>query len=339
MKLISIVIPLYNEALNIEPLYRELVKLRTLNLGYAWEYLFINDGSSDDTWPRLKELASQDDAVKVIDLSRNYGKEIALSAGVFSVTGDCAIFIDADLQHPPACIPEMLQAWEEGVEVVEMIRSTSEGEPLFRKLGSYVFYKLLNKISDFQIRPHTTDFRLIDRKVVDALCTIKEKKRMFRGLIDWMGYQKKMLTFVAPSRIHGDPGYSLNKLIGLALTSFVSYSTAPLKFVGLFGAGITVFSGLLFLTMVGFSLVAPEIFSFTPLAIVVVANTFLMGLLLSALGIVALYVNKIYEEVRDRPLFVIRETGNMPFVATERDRLSYKPVPAAAVEEIGNVAN
>ena len=223
---------------------------------YEWEIIFVNDGSPDRSGEILEELSAEDSCCRVIELSKNFGKEIALSAGADYASGDMIICMDADLQHPSKLIPEMLRYWEEGYEVVEMVRTQTEGEPWLRRVGSALFYFILKLISSTDILAKTTDFRLLDRKVVQALRRVEERQRMFRGIVDWLGFRKVRLNFVAPPRQHGAPVYSYAKLLNLALISFISYSSIPLKLIGLFGIGITVISGLVLTCITLFTLVA-----------------------------------------------------------------------------------
>tara|TARA_B100000945_G_scaffold300612_1_gene282634 strand:- start:206 stop:1141 length:936 start_codon:yes stop_codon:yes gene_type:complete len=278
---------------------------------YEWEIIFVNDGSTDRTGEILEDLSSEDAYCRVIELSRNFGKEIALSAGVDYASGDVVICMDADLQHPPNQIPDMLRHWEDGYEVVEMVRSHSEREPWLRRTGSAIFYFILKLISSTEILAKTTDFRLLDRKVVHALRRVEERQRMFRGIIDWLGFRKIRLNFVAPPRQHGAPVYSYAKLLNLALNSFISYSSIPLKLIGLFGVSITVISGLVLSWMIVVTLIADNDWGITPLAFIVVSNLVLTGVILTTLGLMSLYLSKIYSEVQNRPLYSVRRTLNL----------------------------
>ena len=309
-KLVSVISPIFCEENNINLLHQEIIKICRNFEAITWEFLFVNDGSKDNSMTYLRELAKRDDRCKIIDLSRNFGKEIALSAGIAFANGDAVICIDSDLQHPPDRIPEMIKAWLNGAEVVEMVRRKSENESLFRRLGSYWFYYLINKLSTIGIKSQTTDFRLLDRKVVEELKKINEKQRLFRGLIDWLGYKKVSLTFDASSRQSGNTTYSYRKLIGLALDSFVSYSSTPLKLIGVVGFLTMIGSAGLMTWMILSQMFIPTIFNYTPLTIFVIANTFLMSLILCSLGLIALYIRKIHLEVQARPLFTVRETIN-----------------------------
>ncbi|WP_215365166.1 glycosyltransferase family 2 protein [Polynucleobacter sp. es-EL-1] len=309
-KKIAIVIPVYREAKSLQSLYQRLELVTSRFTKYSWEYIFINDGSPDNSYEVLVALAVKDPKIKVLDLSRNFGKEIALTAGVHEATScDAVICIDADLQHPPELIPRLVYAWEEGAEVVVTVRTSTDREPLLRRWGSSIFYWLINKVSSFEMIPKATDFRLYDQKVVLAFERATERERLFRGIMDWMGFRRVMLEFKADAREHGEAGYSYVKLWSLAINSITSFSLWPLRLTGYLGVLITSGSGLLLLWMVGNNLLTSKTL-YTPLAIVVVVNTFLIGIVLMAVGLVALYIGTIHTEVINRPLYLIREKIN-----------------------------
>ena len=311
-KLLSFVIPAYCEQENLRPLSQAIQSVMEKWLpDYVWEIIFVDDGSSDQSGQVLDELSAQDENCKAVELSRNFGKEIALSAGVDYASGEAVICLDADLQHPPERIPEMVREWENGAEVVEMVRERSKHEPWLRRLGSHLFYTILRLISSTDILAKTTDFRLLDRKVVDALRQVEERQRMFRGIIDWLGFHKTRLFFQPAPRKFGVPVYSYTKLLNLALNSFISYSSIPLKLIGVLGLLITG-SGLCVLSwMVVTTIVVPEYWNYTPLAFVVVINLVMTGVILTALGLISLYISKIYSEVQNRPLYTVRKTLNL----------------------------
>lgn len=309
MKLISVVIPIYCEGKNIMRLYERLENVAEGLQGYRWEYIFVNDGSSDSSFAELQKLAIIDKRVKVLNLSRNFGKEIALSAGVNATSGEAVITIDADLQHPPELIPDMIEKWESGIDIVATKRRMIQRQPFFRKVGSHLFYWLMGKISQIDMVSQSTDFRLIDRKVADVFKTITEKSRMYRGIIDWMGFKKEYIEFDADARIEGRPGYSYKKLFSLALSSITAFSLFPLKIAGFIGVIITFFSGILLLIAFPTRFIFQSQF-FSSLAIVVVINTFLIGIVLICLGLIALYIGNIHNEVVNRPLYVVRERIN-----------------------------
>jgi len=307
---ISIIIPTYNESASLYALYGRLNLVTSQLTNYYWEYIFVNDGSTDNSLSILRELASLDQKNKILDFSRNFGKEIALSAGVHEAEhADAVICIDADLQHPPELIPELINAWNQGVEIVATIRTSIEKQPILKRIGSRVFYWLMSKISGVKMESQTTDFRLYDKKVIQAFRHVTERERMFRGIMDWMGFNKTYIQFKADARQEGEAGYSYAKLWQLAINSITSFSLWPLRLTGYIGILITLLSGgLLFWMLINY-IVTSE-WHYSPLAIVVVANTFLIGLVLMAIGLVAHYVGNIHTEVINRPLYIVRERLN-----------------------------
>jgi glycosyltransferase involved in cell wall biosynthesis len=309
-KKISIVIPVYNEAKNISNLHSRIEKVLSTLVQFEWEYIFVNDGSSDHSFDVLKSLVSDDQKVKVLDFSRNFGKEIALTAGAHEAQySDALICIDADLQHPPELIPTLIANWEEGAEVVVTIRTETERQSFFRKIGSSLYYWLMRKMSGIDLKPKTTDFRLYDRKVVQAFVRTTERERMFRGIMDWMGFRRSYVEFKADARAEGQAAYSYVKLLRLAVNSLTAFSLWPLRLAGYLGILISAISGALFFWMIVNYLIL-KIWIYTPLAMVVVINTFLIGIVLMALGLVAFYVGIIHTEVINRPLYIIREYLN-----------------------------
>ncbi len=307
-KTISIVIPVYNEEQNI-PVIEETLREIFTSLDYAYEIVFVNDGSRDNSLLEIYRLAQKDPRVKSVDFSRNFGKEAATSAGCHYACGDAVITMDADLQHPPALIPTLLQHWEGGAEVVYTVRKKNQGITLMKNLSSQMYYWLFKKMTSVVTEPRSTDFRLMDRKVIEMFRRFPERGRMFRGLIDWMGFKRARVEFDAHQRLHGKVGYSYQKLFHLAINSFTSFSLLPLKLAGYLGVFITFLSGLLLLVM----LVARWGFGshiFTPIAILGISNTFLIGIVLISLGFIALYIARIHDEVIDRPLYIIREKIN-----------------------------
>lgn len=307
MKRILIVIPVYREAGNLERLHKRLDEVTSDLAALAWEYLFVNDGSPDSSLDVLRRLAEQDPKVRVIDLSRNFGKEIALTAGVHNADdADAVICMDADLQHPPELIPTLLMEWEKGAEIVATVRESIEKQPWLRRAGSHFYYWLMARISGLEMVSQTTDFRLYDKKVVAAFRQATERERMFRGIMDWLGFRKVYVPFRAQARTDGVAGYSYIKLWRLAVNSITSFSLLPLRLTGYLGVLITSCSGLLLAWMLG-TYFFSNVHMYTPLAMVVVANTFLIGIVLMAIGLVALYIGTIHTEVVNRPLYIVRE--------------------------------
>lgn len=308
-KLITVVIPVYREEKNLPKLFARLSAVTSSIAGFDWDYIFVNDGSPDNSIGVLKQLAAQHNNIKVIDFSRNFGKEVALTAGVHAANADAVICMDADLQHPPEVIPKLVEAWQQGAEVVATIRTSIDKQPLLRRVGSYLYYWLMARISGLDMASQTTDFRLFDRKVVDAFRQVTERERMFRGIMDWMGFRKVHVEFQAPAREEGCAGYSYAKLWQLAVNSITSFSLFPLRITGYLGVMITFLSGLLLSWMLVSNYVWGQK-NFTPLAIVVVSNTLLIGIVLMAIGLVALYIGTIHTEVVNRPLYLVREKIN-----------------------------
>lgn len=309
-KLISIVIPVFNEEQNIPLVFEEVKKTLSGHPEYAFEVIFVNDGSADNSLLEILKLSREDSRVKGLDFSRNFGKEPATSAGCHVAQGDAVITMDADLQHPPALIPQFLALWEQGTEVVYTVRKENRGAGLFKKLSSKMFYWLFNKVSEVKTESGTTDFRLMDKKVIEVFRKFPERERMFRGMIDWMGYKREKVEFVALERIHGMAKYSYNKLFQLALNSFTSFSLLPLRLAGYVGVLIIVVSGLLLAGMLITDwLIDPNMF--TPIAILGVSNMFLIGIVLISLGFIALYIARIHNEVINRPLYIVREKVNI----------------------------
>jgi len=306
-KLISIASPAYNEAENI-PLIVEEVKRVMVGLKekYDFEYILVNDGSTDDTWEAILKEAKKDPRIKGICFSRNFGHQMALTAGLDHAKGDAVIYCDSDLQHPPNIFPKLIKEWEKGFDVVHTKRVKTEGEPFFKRLMSNLFYKVVNRFSNVRIEEGMADFKLLDKKVLGKLSYMREHDRFLRGMIPWLGFKSSIVEYNANKRIHGTSWYSFRKNLHFAKSGILAFSVKPLKYIGYLGILLVAFSILLIVyfgirsIIFGSWLLSP-IFTFT------VLNTFLMGLSLVSLGIIALYVSNIYYEVLDRPLYVISD--------------------------------
>ena len=306
-KLISIVSPAYNEAENI-PLIVEEVKRVMVGLKekYDFEYILVNDGSTDDTWEAILKEAKKDPRIKGICFSRNFGHQMALTAGLDHAKGDAVIYCDSDLQHPPNIFPKLIKEWEKGFDVVHTKRVKTEGEPFFKRLMSNLFYKVVNRFSNVRIEEGMADFKLLDKKVLGKLSYMREHDRFLRGMIPWLGFKSSIVEYNANKRIHGTSWYSFRRNLRFAKSGILAFSVKPLKYIGYLGILLVAFSILLIVyfgirsIIFGSWLLSP-IFTFT------VLNTFLMGLSLVSLGIIALYVSNIYYEVLDRPLYVISD--------------------------------
>ncbi|MCX6763729.1 MAG: glycosyltransferase family 2 protein [Candidatus Moranbacteria bacterium] len=307
-QLISIAVPVYNEEKNIPVFWHKLNEIILSKItAYQWEVIFINDGSRDKTIEELEKLSKIDARIRIIDFSRNFGKEVALTAGLNHCRGDACLMVDADLQHPLEKIPEFLEKWEAGFEVIVGVREKNKGEGLVKRIGSYFFYKIINSIAETKITSKATDFRLLDRIVIDEFNKLPEKNRMTRALIDWLGFRRAYVHFNANPRLHGKASYSLWKLFRLAFNSFISFSLFPLRLAGYLGIIITLLSGALGL----FILITKYILgtmSFSGSVILAVIILFLIGIVLICLGLIALYIANIHTEVTNRPLYIIRKS-------------------------------
>ncbi len=305
-KSIAIIVPVFNEASNLRPLLQRLEQVTKGLPQYLWQFIFVNDGSADESWVILKSIAKQNPQVSAIDLSRNFGKEIALTAGVHEADVDAVICMDADLQHPPELIPQLVTAWLNGADIVSTCRQSIAKQPWLRRCGSHAFYWLMNKVSDVKMQSQTTDFRLFDRKVVNVFNKVTEQGRMFRGILDWMGFRATVVEFHADERQGGAAGYSYRKLFQLALNALTSFSLFPLRVISYLGVLLAIVSGILLTGM----LVAKFFIhnaKISSLALLAVGNTFLMGIILLGIGLAALYIGKIHMEVLGRPLYIVRE--------------------------------
>ena len=309
---ISIVIPFYNEENNIPLVYRELKKILN-NANYSFEIIFVNDGSTDNSSTELDKITAADHTVKVIEFSRNFGKEVAMTAGLDICQGAACILMDADLQHPVEMMHEFIKRWENGAEVVVGVRNKNKSEGLIKKAGSYLFYLTINAISETEITPSSTDYRLLDRIVIEEFKRLKEKNRMTRALIDWLGFKRDYVYFNANERLYGKPSYNYLKLFRLAVSSYISHSLLPLKIAGYLGIVITSFSTLLGLVMFvdKFFLKDPYKMYFSGTAMLATIIMFLIGIVLSCLGLIALYIGNIHGEVVNRPMYIVRRRVNL----------------------------
>ena len=301
---VSVVVPAYNEEEGLDTFYKTL-SAQLEQIGETWEIVFVNDGSRDETFEVLKRLHENDSRVKILSFSRNFGHQIAISAGMQYACGDAVIAMDADLQHPPELIPQMIAKWKEGFEVVYTIRSYGNEIGWFKRTSSNLFYQTLNALSDTKLEPGVSDFRLLDRAVLDKLNAMPENVRFIRGMISWLGFRQTSIPFTAAPRFAGQSKYSLAKMLRFALEGITSFSTKPLRWITYLGLVIAsmslLYAGYVVFETLAFGLTAP---GWPTLMITIL---FLGGAQLTALGIIGEYVGRIYTEVKQRPLFVIQE--------------------------------
>ena len=307
LPLISLIVPCYNEAQSLPALHSALAKLVS-SLPYRFEFILVDDGSTDDSRPLLRQMVELDSRVEAVFFVRNFGKEAAVSAGLHLCQGEAAIMLDADLQHPVELIPEFLSNWTQGHDVVVGVRQESGSyASWYKRAGSSLFHKIMQRISHIKTVPSATDFRLLDRRVIDAFNSLGERNRITRGLIDWLGFPTAYILFKPAARKFGAPQYGFTKLFQLATHSFVSMSLLPLKLAGYLGMTITIVSGLmgLFIFVEKYLLHDPLGLGFSGPAILAVIILFLVGIILICLGLIALYIANIHEEVQGRPLYII----------------------------------
>ena len=310
MKKISVVIPMYCEEEVADICYKRVVNnLKKLSDRYSYEIIFINDGSKDSTLEILKKIASNDDNVKIISFSRNFGHQAAVTAGIRNVTGDAVIIMDADLQDPPELFNGMIEKWEEGYEVVYGKRRTREGESIFKLLTAKMFYNTLNKLSEIEIPKDTGDFRLVDRKVIDVIATLPEHNKFLRGLFSWVGFNQYPYEYNRVNRVAGKTKYPFNKMFKLATDGILSFSAKPLKVVGAIGF----FSVIVSIAILVYSIVSFvfKLNSLTPgWTSIMCTMTFIGGIILISLWMIGEYIARIYEESLGRPEYIIDELIN-----------------------------
>jgi dolichol-phosphate mannosyltransferase len=307
-KLVSIVVPTHNEAAGISHFHRKLRE--SLPNRYRYELLYVDDGSTDSTLEKLKSIREKDSDVHIISFSKNFGKEAATTAGINESKGDATIIIDGDGQHPVELINSFLKKWEKGAQVVIGLRANNKNEGPLKHYGSKLFYRIFNLITKERLVPNSTDFRLISAEVRLAFGKLNEHNRITRALIDWLGYKKEYVTFTANAREFGEATYTMNKLVKLAMNSFISLTTFPLLLSGYLGIIITpmaLFVGL-FIIIEQYMMGDPLSLKITGSASLGVFIVFLVGIILTGQGLIALYTSRIHEEVKNRPHYIIDYT-------------------------------
>lgn len=304
--LLSVIIPIFNEEENIRLLHHRLCGVMQ-KIDSPFELIFVNDGSKDNSMALIKLLANEHSNVKYVDFSRNFGHQIAVSAGIDVAKGDAVVIIDADLQDPPELIIEMHQKWKEGYEVVYAKRRARKGENFLKKFTAKMFYRILNKITSFNIPLDTGDFRIIDKKIVEVLKSMPEQQKFLRGQISWAGYKQTYVEYDRDSRNAGETGYTYKKMIRFALDGITSFSDAPLKLASLMGF---IVSGVAFL-MILYALYARFISrDYVPgWTSLMLAVLFIGGIQLICIGMIGEYISRIANNIKNRPLYIVRETN------------------------------
>ncbi|CAK8584427.1 glycosyltransferase family 2 protein [Priestia megaterium] len=300
----SIVVPVYNEEEVIHETYRRLTEVMR-STKEAYELLFVNDGSRDRTAEIIKEYSEQDPAVVLLDFARNFGHQIAITAGMDYARGEAVVVIDADLQDPPELILEMIEKWKQGFDVVYAKRTKRKGETYFKKQTAAMFYRFLRAMTDIDIPLDTGDFRLLDRQVCNQMNSIQEKNRFVRGLVSWVGFKQIAVEYERDERLAGESKYPLKKMLKLSMDGITSFSYKPLKLASY--AGVTL-SGIGFIYL----LVVLYLKLFTDSTItgwssLIVIQLFFSGIILIILGMIGEYIGRIYDETKNRPLYIVRE--------------------------------
>jgi dolichol-phosphate mannosyltransferase len=304
MKSISYIFPIYNETDNIELLHKTMTKVVSdLRKKYEVDFIFINDGSKDDSLEKLHVLAKNDKSVSVINFSRNYGHQIAVTAGLDYSTADAVIIMDSDMQDPPKVSLELINKWEEGFDVVYAQRRTRQ-DTFFKKLTADMFYRVLQKLADIDIPRNTGDFRLLDKMVVDELKKFKEHNRFLRGMVSFIGFNQTAVLFDRDERHSGVTGYPLKKMLKFAADGIFSFSNAPLRMIRTVGVVVATLSFIGILYAIVMKIVAPDV-TIEGWTFIVISILFIGGVQLIMLGVLGSYIGRVYTEVQNRPLYGI----------------------------------
>lgn len=298
-------IPAYNEAPVLDKLHERLERLAKTVPDYQLEFLFINDGSTDDTLWIIKQMAKKDKRISYINLSRNFGKEIAMVAGIDNITSDALVIIDADLQDPPELIPNMIRLWEDGYDDVYAKRKSRDGETWFKKFTSKTYYRILQRLTRVSIQKDTGDFRLLDRRVVEAIKQFRESQRNAKAIFSQVGFKKKEILYDRDPRVAGETKWSYPKLVDLAINGITSFTTAPLRIASVLGMTVSVIAFF----FIVYLLVRPlfGVPTGDGYSSLMAAILFIGGVQLLSLGIIGEYIGRIFNETKNRPLYLIEE--------------------------------
>ena len=305
MKKVTIIVPAYNEEESLPFLYERLEKLMNENTNYEFEILFVNDGSKDKTIDLIKEYREKDKRINYVDFARNFGKEIAMIAGLDYATGDCVIFIDADLQDPPELIPEMIKYWEEGYDDVYAQRRSRKGETWLKKFTSKMYYRVLQSLTKVPIQKDTGDFRLLDKRCVNALRKMRETGRNSKSMFSWIGYKKKAIFYDRDPRVAGSTKWNYAKLINLAIDGITSFTTSPLR-ISTYIAVPTFLALLVYFIYVIVKCIRLHV-AIQAFQAIILLILFFAGVQILLFGIVGEYLGRIFNESKHRPLYLVNE--------------------------------
>jgi polyisoprenyl-phosphate glycosyltransferase len=313
LTLLSVVAPVYNEEALIDEFYARTCSALE---GIEFELVLVDDGSRDDTPKKLEQLADNDPRVRVVFLSRNFGHQTALTAGLDHARGEAVVMLDADLQDPPELICTMLEHWRAGCDVVYAVREQRAGESRFKLSTARWFYKLFDKLAQVDLQHNSGDFRLLDRQALDALLSMRERNRFLRGMTVWVGYTQAAVPYKRDARYAGETKYTLAKMVRFSLDAILSFSDRPLQLATLFGFLISTVAFVAIPVVVVLRIVGSYLPGFSSITIIVLL---LGGIELIAIGIIGEYVGRIYDEVKGRPLYLVRARRNMPAVQPDPD--------------------
>lgn len=310
-RLITIVSPTFNESKNIQEMIREVNTVMTSLKGFDYEYILVDDGSEDNTWEEIINVSRKNKHIKGIRFTRNFGQQIAITAGIDVAKGDALIYCDSDLQHPPDIFPKLIKEWDKGFMIVHTKRLDTEGISFLKNLMSKFFYLSANVLSDTKVEDGMADFKLLDKKVYRQLRSMKEKNRFLRGMVSWLGYRSSVINYKARKRIRGKAWYNFSRNLEFAKTGFLSLSTKPLKYILNFGLFLIISSSISIIIVLLVILYQWNLRFFSPTIILVIFNTLLIGFVIACLGIVAIYISYLYKEIIKRPTYLISEKVNL----------------------------
>ena len=305
MKKISIIIPAYNEEDSLPLLYDRMKKLMENMKNYEFEILFVNDGSKDKTIQIIKEMRENDHRICYVDFSRNFGKEIAMIAGLDYATGDCVIFMDADLQDPPELIPELVKYWEQGYDDVYAKRRSRKGETWLKKFTSMMYYRILQKLTKIEIQKDTGDFRLLDRRCVNALKKLRESQRNTKSMFSWIGYNKKEVLYDRDPRVAGSTKWNYAKLVDLAIDGITSFTTSPLRLSTFIAIPTFILLFIYFIYVIAKCVIIHQ--AIQAFQAIILLILFFSGVQILLFGIVGEYLGRIFNETKNRPLYLVNE--------------------------------
>jgi glycosyltransferase involved in cell wall biosynthesis len=316
LALLTVVAPVYNEEATIDEFY---ARVCTALEGLRFELVLVDDGSADGSAAALERLAENDPRVRIVFLSRNFGHQTALTAGLDHARGDAVVMLDADLQDPPELIPKMLDHWRAGCDVVYAVREQRAGESRFKLSTARWFYKLFDKLAQVELQHNSGDFRLLDRRALDALLSMRERNRFLRGMTVWVGYTQAAVPYTRDPRYAGETKYTLAKMVRFSLDAISSFSHRPLQLATLFGFVVSTVAFVAIPVVIGLRIAGSYLPGFSSITIAILL---LGGIQLIALGIIGEYVGRIYDEVKGRPLYLVRARLNIPEAESEQAPLS-----------------